>query len=139
MAEDIDTLGRVGAVGSSDFTTAHDSTSPTPRAAPAGATAKGASGGVSAAAAQQPGRQPARQPSSQELQAAVKQVNLHLATVNRVLELHVDAATGLTIATIRNAQTGAVLQQIPSSDSVHLAQMLAAWSPGKNVLVDLIA
>lgn len=140
MADDSDTVGRVGAVGSADFTAARDSTSGPPQgAASAVAAARAASGRLAVAAAQHPGRQPARQPSSQEIQTAVKQVNLHLATVNRVLELHVDAATGLTIAIIRNAQTGAVLQQVPSTDSVHLAQMLAAWSPGRNVLVDLIA
>ncbi len=77
--------------------------------------------------------------SSQSLQSAVDQVNAHLATVNRVLQFRVDAETGLTIATISNAQTGEVLQQIPGTDIVHLAQMLAAWSPGRNVLVDLIA
>ncbi|HEY3786296.1 MAG TPA: flagellar protein FlaG [Steroidobacteraceae bacterium] len=133
MAEDIDTVGRVGAVGSSDFTSAQDAvTAPRPAVA-----AKAASG--TPAVAKQPPRRSVSQPSVQEIQTAVQQVNIHLATVNRVLELHVDAATGLTIATIRNAQTGAVLQQIPSTDSVHLAQMLAAWSPGKNVLVDLIA
>ena len=66
-------------------------------------------------------------------------MNAHLASVNRVLELRVDPATGLIIATIRNAQTGAVLQQMPGVNIMHLAQMLADWSPGKNVLVDLIA
>lgn len=137
MVEEIDTIGRVGALGSSDFTTTQDSTS-SPSRADHAAIGPGPSAG-SAPAAQSGSRQSAPRPSQQEIQAAVRQVNVHLATVNRVLELHVDAATGLTIATIRNAQTGAVLQQIPSTDSVHLAQMLAAWSPGKNVLVDLIA
>lgn len=137
MAEEIDTISRVGAIGSSDFTTTQDSTTGAVRE-PVGAV-KTPAAGSPAPLAQQPSRQSVRQPSAQEIQAAVRQVNVHLATVNRVLELHVDASTGLTIATIRNAQTGAVLQQIPSTDSVHLAQMLAAWSPGKNVLVDLIA
>ncbi|HET9391211.1 MAG TPA: flagellar protein FlaG [Steroidobacteraceae bacterium] len=138
MAEEIDTMGRVGAVGSSEFNTAQDSTSGPSRPAPAAMAPKSAVN-PSPRVAQSGSRRSAPQPSPQEIQAAVREINVHLATVNRVLELHVDAATGLTIATIRNAQTGAVLQQIPSTDSVHLAQMLAAWSPGKNVLVDLIA
>jgi len=126
MAEEIDAIARVGAVGSTDF-------APTPQS---GASCAGA---VTRAMAGQPSGKSTSQSSAQAIQAAVQQVNAHLASVNRVLELHVDAGTGLTIATIRDAQTGAVLQQFPSADSVHLAQMLADWSPGKNVLLDLIA
>jgi hypothetical protein len=58
---------------------------------------------------------------------------------NRVLDFRVDAATGLSIAMIRDAQTGAVVQQIPGADVIALAQMLADWSPGKHVMLDLIA
>ena len=56
-----------------------------------------------------------------------------------MLQLNVDAGSGLTVATIRNSQTGEVLGQFPSTDSIHLAQMLAGWSSGKNILLDLIA
>jgi uncharacterized FlaG/YvyC family protein len=83
--------------------------------------------------------QPAPRPSAQQIQAELERANGQLAAGGRMLELNVDRATGLTIVTVKNSRTGAVLQQFPSSDSVHLAQMLAAWASGKNVLVDLIA
>ncbi len=83
---------------------------------------------------------PARpQPTSAEIQDSVKRINERLASVNRVLELAVDASTGLTVATVRNSQNGEVLLQYPSMDMLHLAQMLASWAGGKNILLDLIA
>jgi uncharacterized FlaG/YvyC family protein len=69
----------------------------------------------------------------------VARANANLASSNRVLDFRVDAATGLSIAMIRDAQTGAVVQQIPGADVIALAQMLADWSPGKHVVLDLIA
>jgi uncharacterized FlaG/YvyC family protein len=84
-------------------------------------------------------QQSARQPSAQEIQDAVNQVNDRLSSVNRVLELGVDAGSGLTVATIRDSQTGDVLEQYPGTDSIHLAQMLHGWAAGKNILLDLIA
>jgi uncharacterized FlaG/YvyC family protein len=78
-------------------------------------------------------------PSAQDIQATVDKANANLANSNRQMSFRVDAATGLTIATITNSQTGAVLQQIPGADIVALARMLADWSPGKHMLLDLIA
>ena len=80
-----------------------------------------------------------KQPAAADVQAAVARANANLASSNRVLDYRVDAATGLTIAIVRNAQTGALVQQIPGADIIALAQMLAEWSPGKHVLLDLIA
>jgi uncharacterized FlaG/YvyC family protein len=82
---------------------------------------------------------PVKQPAAADVQAAVARANANLASSNRVLDYRVDAATGLTIAIVRNAQTGALVQQIPGADIIALAQMLAEWSPGKHVLLDLIA
>ncbi|GEM_PF-2190651 len=73
------------------------------------------------------------------LQDSVERINARLVSVNRVLQLRVDAETGITIAEIKNSETGQVLQQIPSADVVRLAEMLSAWAHGKNVLIDLIA
>ncbi len=78
-------------------------------------------------------------PSSEEIAAAVSAANVNLASSNRSLEYRVDAATGISIAMIRNTQTGAVVQQIPGADIIALARMLAEWSPGKHMLLDLIA
>ena len=126
MAEEIGSIAPVGAAGSGD----PGSTVTLPTSA--------AIRPVTAKPARAPA-QPAPPPTAQQIQAELKKVNAQLGAVNRVMELQVDRATGLTIVTIRNSQTGEVLQQYPGTDSVHLAQMLVAWAAGKNVLVDLIA
>jgi uncharacterized FlaG/YvyC family protein len=128
MAEEISYLGPIGqTTPMEDFASSHGNTqggSATPQT-PAAKLASVVS-------------DPA-QPNPEAVQAAVDRINDHLASVNRVLELHVDATTGLTVATITDAQTGEVLQQMPAENSIHLAQMLFGWSHGGNVLLDLIA
>jgi flagellar protein FlaG len=132
--EDIGATGSFGALGESDF----GSSFPAPTSA-----RRPATNAPSAAAAAAPGAAATaavtKQPGAQEIKAAVDLANANLATSNRVLDFRVDAATGLTIAMIRNSQTGAVLQQIPGADMIALAQMLADWSPGKHMLLDLMA
>ena len=83
--------------------------------------------------------QPAKQPTSAEVSAAIAAANANLASSDRTLEYRVDAATGISIATIRNSQTGVVVQQIPGANIIALARMLQGWSPGKHMLLDLIA
>lgn len=119
MVEEGETIGSLGAV---DTAPTYDSAPSTPTSTPVAFAQRSA-----------------RQPSAQEIQDAVKQANDRLAKSGRVLQLNIDAGTGLTVATIKNSQTGEVLGQFPSTDSIHLAQMLAGWSSGKNVLLDLIA
>ena len=123
MVEESESLGSIGAIGSADSEPSYHSAPSTP--APAST--------VTIA------QQLARQPSAQDIQDAVSQVNERLSGVNKVLELGVDAGSGLTVATIRDSQTGEVLEQYPSTDSIHLAQMLQGWAAGKNILLDLIA
>ncbi len=123
MVEESESLGSIGAIGSADSAPSYDSAPSTP--APAST--------VTIA------QQLARQPSAQDIQDAVSQANERLSGVNKVLELGVDAGSGLTVATIRDSQTGEVLEQYPSTDSIHLAQMLQGWAAGKNILLDLIA
>ena len=80
-----------------------------------------------------------QQPTTKDLQDAVAKVNTRLSTVSRVLELTVDASTGLTVATVKDSQKGNVLQQFPGNGSLQLAAMLANWAGDKNALLDLIA
>lgn len=86
-----------------------------------------------------PWHQVQQQPTTKDLQEAVAKVNTRLSTVSRVLELTVDASTGLTVATVKDSQTGNVLQQFPGTNSLQLAAMLANWAGDKNALLDLIA
>jgi uncharacterized FlaG/YvyC family protein len=119
MVEEGETVGSLGAV---DSAPTYDSAPGTPASTPVAFAQRSA-----------------RQPSAQEIQDAVHQVNDRLAGANRVLELGVDAGSGLTVATIRDSQTGDVIEQYPGTDSIHLAQMLQGWAAGKNILLDLIA
>jgi len=137
--EDISTTGQFTAVNSTDFASPYQAPTDVSRqsanAAPAPVVANVAAGSGSGSAA----AKPASRLSAQEIQAAVDRANANLASSNRVLDFRVDAATGITIAMIRNSQTGAVVQQIPGANIIALAQMLADWSPGKHMLLDLIA
>ncbi len=60
-----------------------------------------------------PSRAARRQPSAKDIQDAVNTVNARLSSVSRVLELKVDAGSGLTVATVKDSRTGEVLQQFP--------------------------
>ena len=78
-------------------------------------------------------------PTTQEIESAIAAANANLASAHRLLDYQVDPATGINIALIRNSQTGELVQQIPGADLLALARMLAAWTPGKHMLLDLIA
>jgi uncharacterized FlaG/YvyC family protein len=79
-----------------------------------------------------------QQPTAQDIQNSVDQVNTRLASVGQAVQLKVDPDSGLTVATIVNSD-GDVIGQYPSTDSLHLAEMLNGWASGKNILLDLIA
>jgi flagellar protein FlaG len=54
----------------------------------------------------------------------------------RSLEFRVDASSGHTVVSVRNPQTGELIRQIPSEETLRLAAMLGAAS---NTLVDVEA
>jgi flagellar protein FlaG len=124
MNEESGLIGAVGALSPvDDYVSAHDNSSPQASSGTAATSAANAS----------------PRPSGQAVQTAVDQINAHLAGVDRVLSLKLDPSSGYTVAEISNALTGEVLQQIPTEDGIRLEQMLARWSHGGNVLMDLEA
>lgn len=136
MAEEqISGTGQFTAIASADFASSYQtpdgSASQKANAPPA---AK-----VAAAPAAADAVQAAKPPTTQEIDSAVAAANANLASSDRMLDYRVDPATGISIAMIRNSQTGAVLQQIPGADIIALARLLAEWAPGKHMLLDLIA
>ena len=138
MTEEIDSIAPIGGAAASDLSGPRVDV----RLAPQGA--RPVRPGAPRAAppqAQEAPEAPAAGAASEapSLEESVKRINARLAGVNRVLRLRVDAASGLTIAEIRNSTTGQVLQQIPSSDIVRLAEMLCGWAHGKDALLDLLA
>jgi uncharacterized FlaG/YvyC family protein len=90
------------------------------------------------ASAQKSGDATSLRPSA-DLQQALSRVNDKLSGYSRVLELTVDAGSGLTVATVRNSATGAVLSQFPGTSQLELAEMLAKWAGSNSALVDLVA
>jgi uncharacterized FlaG/YvyC family protein len=151
MAEDIATSGLYAVLNSADLPAYQTATPVVRPAAPVSderaQTSASVASEATAAAANVTAARPATNSansapaaaSAAEIQAAVSRANANLASYNRVVAYQVDAASGLTIATVRNAQTGAVVQEIPGAGLLALARMLADWSPGKHVMVDLIA
>jgi uncharacterized FlaG/YvyC family protein len=128
MNEESGSVSAVGATSSlGDYVPAQENSTAAQTSA---ANVPGAIAAVAAAEAQ---------PSEQAVQLAVDQINAHLAGVDRILALRVDPSSGLVVAQISNANTGEVLQQIPTEDGVRLRQMLSRWSHGGNVLMDVEA
>jgi uncharacterized FlaG/YvyC family protein len=124
MNEESGSIAAIGATSSmEDFVSTQDHSASSQTVAVLPSTAAAVSGS-------------APRPSPQAVQAALANINAHLAIVDRVLSLKVDPGSGYTIAQISNATTGVVLQQFPNEDQIQLEQMLARWSHGGNVLMD---
>ncbi len=131
--EEISATGQFNTLGVADAASSYQPSSSV--ASPSAGSTTAPSGAPSSAAAPRS----AKEPTAQEIASALAAANSNLASSNRQLDYRVDAATGISIALIRNSQTGVVLQQIPGADIIALARMLADWSPGKHMLLDLIA
>jgi uncharacterized FlaG/YvyC family protein len=144
MSEEISATGQFPTLNSTDFAASHQapkvaarqSVSATAAVQTADHIATAAATTAAAAAASSP---PAKPPTAKDINSAIAAANANLASSDRTLDYQVDAVTGISITTIRNSVTGAVVQQIPGANIIALARMLADWSPGKHTLVDLIA
>lgn len=132
--EEIGASGQFPTLTSADFATSYQS--PSGAARPSVSTSPASQVSAESAATT---AQPAKQPTTEEINSALAAANANLSSSNRTLDYRVDAVTGISIAMIRNSQTGVVLQQIPGADIIALARMLADWDPGKHMLLDLIA
>jgi flagellar protein FlaG len=84
-------------------------------------------------------RYTASQQSIAAVQAALEQIRENLANPDRALEFQSDPLTGLVLVTIKDAQTGEPIRQIPGNALLTLAEMLTTRDPGPTALVDLTA
>jgi uncharacterized FlaG/YvyC family protein len=132
--EEINASGQFPTLNSTDFSTSHQAFDSASQQSVATTRATQTSSATAAA-----GARPAKVPTDTEITSAVAAANANLTSSERTLDYRVDAVTGISIATIRNSQTGAIVQQIPGADIIALARMLADWAPGKHMLFDLIA
>jgi uncharacterized FlaG/YvyC family protein len=134
--EEISSSGQFTALSAADVATSYQTAGSTARPSVAAAPA---APGVAESVPLAGTVNSAKQPTTQEIDSAVAAANANLANVNRLLDYKVDPATGIYVALIRDSQTGVVLQQVPGADLLALARMLAAWTPGKHMLLDLKA
>jgi flagellar protein FlaG len=67
--------------------------------------------------------QPEEVQSVDHVKEVARQLDAYLRSVSRSLEFRVDADSGRTIVTVRDAQTGDVIRQIPGEEVLRLAQM----------------
>jgi len=58
------------------------------------------------------------------MEAAARQLQAHMASVNSALEFRVDNGTGSTVITVRDKDTGEVIRQIPSEEALRIAENL---------------
>ncbi|HVY80050.1 MAG TPA: flagellar protein FlaG [Steroidobacteraceae bacterium] len=68
------------------------------------------------------------------MQAVAQQIDSYLKTTGRQLEFSVDDASGRTVITVRNPDTGETIRQIPSEEALRLARALGSLP---NSLIDL--
>lgn len=60
----------------------------------------------------------------QRVQSAAAQIESYLKSAGRALEFRVDTDTGRVVVTVRDAQTGETIRQIPSEEALDLARSL---------------
>ncbi len=65
-------------------------------------------------------------PSLATVQAAARQLEQFLQSIGRTIEFRVDAATHMTVVTVKDSSTGDVIRQIPSDETLRLAEHLDA-------------
>jgi len=73
------------------------------------------------------------------VQAAVEQIRENLASASRRLEFQADSVTGLVIVTIKDAETGQVIHQLPGHSVLAFAGALTPRIDGPRGLIDLTA
>jgi flagellar protein FlaG len=79
---------------------------------------------------------PSAPPSAHAVEAAAQQIDEYLKSHGRSLEFRVDHATGRSVVTVTDAATGKPIRQIPSEETLRLAQILDTQP---HFLIDLLA
>jgi len=83
-----------------------------------------------------PAPQQTTQATVDAIRAAAKQIDSFLKSVGRSLDIRVDDATGRMVVTVRDANSGDVIRQIPSEEALKLARSLGESSAA---ILDLTA
>src|ERR1043165_5969653 len=81
---------------------------------------------VQAARAQpQPEQKPQAEPKAQaaNIEAVARQLESFLKNVSRSLEFHVDESSGRMVCSVRDAETGDLIRQIPNEEVLRMAEL----------------
>jgi flagellar protein FlaG len=87
------------------------------------------------ATAEKAAPRPAATESPEAVVAAAKQIDSYLKKAGRTLEFRVDAETNRTIVTVRHADSGEVIRQIPGEEVLKLARHLQSLGGSVNFKV----
>src|SRR5687767_6549028 len=71
----------------------------------------------------QPPAKPKQAPAPVEIEAVARQLESFMKRVSRSLEFHVDNASGRMVCSVRDAQTGDLIRQIPNEEVLRLAEL----------------
>lgn len=64
-----------------------------------------------------------QKPAPMNIEAVARQLESFLRRVSRSLEFHVDDASGRTVCSVRDAETGDLIRQIPNEEVLRLAEL----------------
>jgi len=62
-------------------------------------------------------------PAVADIEAVARQLESFLKRVSRSLEFHVDDASGRTVCSVRDAETGDLIRQIPNEEVLRMAEL----------------
>ena len=66
---------------------------------------------------------PTQAPAAQKIEAVAERLETYLRSVSRSLEFRVDSASGRTVVSVRDSETGDLIRQIPGDEVLRLAEM----------------
>jgi flagellar protein FlaG len=74
---------------------------------------------------EQPPEQPRVEPKASvvDIEAVAKQLETFLKNVSRSLEFHVDESSGRMVCSVRDAETGDLIRQIPNEEVLRMAEL----------------
>jgi flagellar protein FlaG len=78
---------------------------------------------ASAGAAKPEQAQPKPQKAAADIKQVAHRIDSYLKSVNRSLEFKVDNASGRTIVTVRDAENGELIRQIPNEEVLRFAEL----------------
>jgi flagellar protein FlaG len=73
----------------------------------------------------QPPAEPKPEPKAPvaDIEAVARQLETFLKNVSRSLEFHVDEASGRMVCSVRDAETGDLIRQIPNEEVLRMAEL----------------